>query len=161
MINDKLTKELQNQISNNKNKIDELSDLKYILATTTTATANFTKITLNSVVLQKGNFTLSNGNIVIPSGVSLVRVSGGIMGDTTNKTTRYLWGEIRHNNTLVSSHMSPVNGDDYIGCSMPPTIVEVQEGDTISLTASNSAGVKNRTGRSNVWVFVEKINNVI
>lgn len=146
-------------IVHNRKKLSDILNYKYILATTTTSTSNVSKVVFNSIVQQNGGFLLSNGSIVIPSGITRIRVCASVFIDVSNSSNRYFWGRIKKNSSLMSGNLTPTNGDTYLSCSISPTVIDVEEGDLITLEADNTCSGKNRTGRSNTWILIEDISN--
>lgn len=133
---------------------------KYIIATTTVASnlsSNF-KILLNSVRANEGNvFTLSNNSVVVGAGVSKIRASAGIFVQGP-QGTGYVWGRIKKGNADISTTIFPYNnGGGFLSVSIPPQIIGVSEGDTISLIADSTCQGQLREGFTNTWLFVEAV----
>ena len=138
---------------------DKINDVQYCVATISSAQAissNY-KINLNSINRGNGNFTLSNGGIRIGEGINKIRISASIFVDGWGGGGNYLWGLISKNNTRVAGSIVSGNSS-YISSSIATTIIEVEEGDIITLIADAGAGGNLRTGATNTYLCVEKIN---
>ena len=150
------TSYINNEINTLNNKID---DLQYCVATITSAqtiSSNY-KVNLNSIDRSSGNFSLSNGGIVIGEGINTIRVSGSIFIDGWAGGSNYLWGQIKKNNTMISTSISG-STSSYLSATMSSTIISVEQGDFITLIADAGAGGSLRSGSANTFLCVEKIN---
>lgn len=136
-----------------------VNDLQYCVATITSAqtiSSNY-KVNLNSIDRSSGNFTLSNGGIVIGEGINTIRVSGSVFVDSWAGGSNYLWGQIKKNNTMISTSISG-SASSYLSATMSSTIISVEQGDFITLIADAGAGGSLRSGSANTFLCVEKIN---
>lgn len=142
-----------------KEYVDEKAKPNYIVATVTDAQAlssNY-KVTINSTSESYGNFSLTNGSVLIGENIKKVRVSASIFVEGPDQVG-YVWSSIRKNNNPVASCITPyaVKGG-FLSTPIPPTIIQVNQGDTISLMADSTCNGKLRTGRNNTWLLVEVI----
>lgn len=132
---------------------------EYLIATITssqTISSNFT-VNLDSVFDSVGDrLTLENGKVTIGKRVSKVRVSCGMFVDSWAGGSNYLWGKIMGNNNVLASFIT-TSSSNYISASIPITIVNVNEGDTISIMADSPSNGKLRSGRANTWLIIEII----
>ena len=121
-----------------------------------TVTSN-SQVEFDAITRKNGNFTLSNGAVVIGEGINHIRISGSIFVDNWAGSTNYLWATIRKNNAAINSS---INGgtSSYLSGSVPFSIIDVQENDVISLVADSPSGGNLRNGFSNTWLCVEKID---
>lgn len=150
-----------NALSANQGKV--LSDKitpKYAIVTTTTnsSISGGFAVLLNDISDSQGNlFSLSNNQILVGDGVSKVRISGGIFVDGPQETG-YVWGKILKGNNVCNTYIAPyANAGGFLSVGIPPTIVNVQQGDTFQLIADSTCGGTLRTGSSNTWVLIEAI----
>lgn len=150
-----------NALSANQGKVlnDKLTP-KYAIVTTTT-NSNISggfAVLLNDISDSQGNlFSLSNNQILVGDGVSKVRISGGIFVDGP-QGTGYVWGKILKGNNVCNTYIAPyANAGGFLSVGIPPTIVNVQQGDTFQLIADSTCGGTLRTGSSNTWVLIEAI----
>lgn len=140
----------------------QIVDNQYILATTTsTGNTQPMDIVLNSIVDKAGDWTLSNGNIIIPSGINKIRVSACAFYENPS-IVGYVFSMLRINRggtTInISDCISPIgNTSAYVSTPIPASIIDVQENDQIIFHVDNPSRSTNRTGRINTWVLVEKI----
>lgn len=150
-----------NALSANQGKVlnDKLSP-KYAIVTTTTnsSISGGFAVLLNDISDSQGNlFSLSNNQILVGDGVSKVRISGGIFVDGP-QGTGYVWGKILKGNNVCNTYIAPyANVGGFLSVGIPPTIVNVQQGDTFQLIADSTCGGTLRTGSSNTWVLIEAI----
>ena len=150
-----------NALSANQGKVlnDKLSP-KYAIVTTTTnsSISGGFAVLLNDISDSQGNlFSLSNNQILVGDGVSKVRISGGIFVDGP-QGTGYVWGKILKGNNVCNTYIAPyANAGGFLSVGIPPTIVNVQQGDTFQLIADSTCGGTLRTGSSNTWVLIEAI----
>jgi hypothetical protein len=155
LLQDNVETELNTQSA----AITSLQTHEYIVATINnvqTISTNYV-VNLNTTALKKGNFTLSNKAIVIGSGINHIRVSGSIFVENWAGGSNYIWGQIRKNDSNVSSSISG-NTSSYVSSSIPATIISVTNGDKITLIADSGDGGTLRTGSGNNWLCVEKID---
>jgi hypothetical protein len=151
--------------SNVVNAINEINsevqnkNLEYIVATISSAqtiSSNYV-VNLNSIARSQGNFTINNGAIVIGEGINHIRVSGSFFVENWVGSSYYLWGIIKKNDSRISGSITG-STSSYLSASIPMTIIDVQEGDLITLVADSGQGGTLRTGASNTWLCVEKID---
>lgn len=142
-----------------KGYTDEKTKPNYIVATITNAqtlSSNY-KVTINSISESYGNLSLDNGSVLIGENIKKVRVSASIFIDAPNQAG-YVWGCIRKNNDTVASSIIPYAGTGgFLSSPIPPTIIQVNQGDTIGLLADSTCGGKLRVGRGHTWLLVEVI----
>lgn len=150
---------IKNAHNDTDNKVTEILDLQYCVATISSSQAissNYT-INLNSIDRSNGNFSLSNGGIRIGAGINSIRVSGSIFVDGWAGSSNYLWGQIKKNNVVISTSIVGSTAS-YLSSSIASTIIPVQEGDIIYIIADGGSGGNLRTGASNTFLCIEKIN---
>lgn len=124
--------------------------------TTSQSVSSSSTVNLNRIQRQHGDFVLQNGGVKIPSGMSRVRVCAAIFIDNWPGGTNYLWGKIYNNGYEWAT---TINGSpsSFLSASIPPTVIEVQEGDIITLIADSPSGGRTRSGITNTWLYIEKI----
>lgn len=143
--------------------ISDFMSRKYCRATITsepTVTTNY-YITLNSIVINTGEFTLENGGIKIPSGINHVRISGSVFLNNFPGGQNYLWAKIYRKRGSTEDFISgAINNstNTFISSTIPEVITNVQEGDIIKLMADSPNGGKVRSYATNTWLMVEKVD---
>jgi CRISPR/Cas system CSM-associated protein Csm3 (group 7 of RAMP superfamily) len=141
-----------NYINSIENKISR----KYAIAypTAQQSLASNTQISLNAFYKNVGNkFTLSNNSVVVGAGVSKIAISGCIFAEEVNNTN-YVWGQIKKNNvSIITCIVSSTCG--FVSTPLPYQIIEVQEGDIISLYVDSTAGGTSRIGTENTYIQLE------
>jgi microcystin-dependent protein len=141
-----------NYINSIENKISR----KYAIAypTAQQSLASNTQISLNAFYKNVGNkFTLSNNSVVVGAGVSKIAISGCIFAEEVDNTN-YVWGQIKKNNvSIITCIVSSTCG--FVSTPLPYQIIEVQEGDIISLYADSTAGGTSRIGTENTYIQLE------
>ena len=136
---------------------------KYCVATITTAptiSSNY-YVPLDTTPINEGYFTLQNGGIKIPSGITRIRVSGSVFVDNWPAGASYLWVRIiRERGAQEVSISGSINGSPsaYMSSSVPTRIIDVQEGDIIKIMADSGTGGTIRPWSENTWLCVEKIS---
>lgn len=152
--------QMQNNIENAIGEVDSKFQTKYAIVTTTTASnvSSDFQVLLNNISDSEGNkFTISNNQIVIGAGVSKVRVSAGIFIEQQTDTG-YIWGKIYKNSTFCNGAILPYTDvGNNLSISIPPMIVNVEQGDTFKLIVDSTAGGKIRTGTANTWILIEVV----
>lgn len=100
--------------------------------------------------------TLNNGKVKIGANVKKVKVSGACFIDTAN-STGYLWLFINRNDSIVASNLT-AGATIYKSCSIATRVIEVSEGDLISLEIDNTGGTPYsiRSGH-NTYLTVEVV----
>lgn len=139
------------------NAINELNGRNILTATTSSdVTLSSTSDTAVDLVLSNSigsKLSVSNGKVVIGSGVSKVLISGKANFNTLTSSATQRYFKIKKNNTeiLVSRNASPSNTN---GLAMPitPNLIDVTSGDTISISAQGVSGDVLRT--TNVWTYI-------
>lgn len=111
------------------------------------------KVPLNALY-QSGGFKQENNYIVIPKGVNLISVSGSVFAEAWPGGSAYLWGQIRKNDIIVSSSIN-IGPGSFLSASIPPVIINVNEGDKISLIADSPGGGILRGGYINSWLNIQ------
>lgn len=151
-------------LQNNVETLNDKTNLKYCIATTTTASnlgSNF-QVLLNKIERQQGNvFTISNNVIVVGAGITKVRASASIFVEAP-QNTGYVWGKITrargtHEINTNTCIMPYNNGGGFLSVSISPSIMNVEEGDVIKLIADSTCQGNLRTGFANTWILVEAI----
>ena len=133
---------------------------------TETITSTFNpeeKITLNKQINKIGTkLTLNNGNIVIGSGVSYVKISVNASPylSTASSSKSYCRIRIMKNNNALSDSLS-VRADNIINrpqLSIVNQIVQVQEGDKLSVHYyNNTSDLSSALESSGFWITVEVV----
>ena len=147
---------MQNNIEDEFNK----KELQYIIATinNTQTTSTDYYVTLNTIHSNQGNFTLSNGAIVIGEGIHHIRISASIFCDQWATGDKYLWTKIYKNSTFVSGSINS-STTGVISSSVSPIIIEVQQNDEIKLMADTyNTTATIRQDAANTFLCVEKID---
>lgn len=143
-----------------EDNIDNLTKKTILVATTSNSQTLSSEyvMTLDQIAENSGNnLSLKDGKILIGKGINKIRVSGAIFLDLPT-SSGYLWAIIKKNSTNVASNLVNVSSDMYYaGASISVNIVNVAEGDLISLIGDSTCGGKNRTGSANTWLCVEVI----
>lgn len=137
-----------------KNYLDNKSP-KYAVATIdyNVNISSSYKVPLNALY-QSGGFKQENNYIVIPKGVNLISVSGSVFADAWPGGSAYLWGQIRKNDIIVSSSINTGPGS-FLSAPIPPVIINVNEGDKMSLIADSPSGGILRSGYINSWLNIQ------
>lgn len=113
------------------------------------------KVNLNTSVSTGGKLTLnSNGEIVVGSGVSSVLVSTAVNFQTITSGVKYVI--IKQNGTTVYQNTSQISARTSL--PIAPSLVEVQEGDKITLYLNGTQGDVIRRGSAFSNITVEVIN---
>ncbi len=126
------------------------------VATTSTASAGGSnkKITLNTLTKSAKGLSLSNGNLVVGYGIKKIKINASVFLDSATGTG-YLWTIVQKNSNNVKGVLTPYAGGSYISSSIPDFILDVAQGDTISLVGDSSVGGTVRTGDGNTWLSAE------
>lgn len=149
--------------SNQNKKITKANMLKtnpnFIVVTinnSQTITSN-SQVGFNSITRKNGNFTLSNGGVVVGSDINHIRISGSIFVDNWAGSTNYIGAIIKKNNIEVSQ---TINGSPsaYLSVFIPCSIIEVEQNDIIEVDLYSPSGGTLRSGSQNTWLCVEKID---
>lgn len=139
---------------------EQIPQKEYILATTTTASrTNPTKVVFNSVFSYAGDFTLNDGGVVIPAGISKVRVSANVFLEDAQYSGYSISAIYRSRSgteTNQAQTLTPVSSGFYASSIISPTIVDVEEGDILYIRGDNPSNSKVRINRANTWILVEK-----
>lgn len=125
----------------------------------TTSTTQPEKLNLDTVSTKYGEgLQLVNGSIVIGSGITRVRISGQVGWESSSDGTKVLEGYIYKNSTsVIRNGISAIN--TYFGVALSSKIIDVSEGDTISLyarTKTQSGSIVSSTTDS-TWLCVESV----
>lgn len=158
-VTDSDMNEIKDVVNNNANEITPMY-CRATITTEPTVTANY-YITLNSIGINTGEFTLENGGIKIPSGINHIRISGSVFLNYFPGGTNYLWAKIyRVRGTTSNQVIGSINNSTstFISASVPEVIIDVQEGDIIKLMADSPSGGTIRSNAINTWLMVEKID---
>ena len=110
----------------------------------------FDQITSTSPLL-----TLSSNGIRIGAGISKVKVSGNVFIYAASTSVAYNWVSIRKNRVDVTSSITSASGR-YGSVVFAPKVIDVSEGDIISLYKINSTNDTVR-GATNTWLTVEVV----
>lgn len=111
------------------------------------------KIPVNEMY-QSGGFYLLNGYVAIPKGINLLCVSGCVFAEGWSGGSAYLWGQIRKNDVMITGSINTGPGS-FLSAPIPPVIMDVKEGDRISLIADSPGGGTLRAGYSNSWLYIQ------
>lgn len=139
---------------------EQIPQKEFIIATTTTdSRTNPLKVEFNSIFSKTGDFTLNDGGIVIPAGISKVKVSANIFLEDP-QYNGYTMTSIVHsrNGTEVNQGQTiiAITTGSYVSSTITPTIVEVEEGDVLYIKGENPSRAKIRINRPNTWILIEK-----
>lgn len=113
---------------------------------------------MNRINSNSNNLTLSEGGILIGSGISKVKISGNVFG-VSNNNGSYLWCYIRkkRGSTITNESIAIDNTNTLFGsCSFSPRLIDVQEGDLIRLYKEDGNSTTIRAD-ANTWLTVEVI----
>lgn len=147
--NKKISKE--NMFKNNPNEfiVVTISDSQLI--------STNSQVIFNQNILEQGNFTLLNGNIIIGENINHIRVSGSVFVENWAGSTNYLWNRVKKNSTYISGSINGSTGS-FLSASIPYIIIDVEENDIISLIVDSPSGGTLRSGSANTWLCIEKID---
>src|SRR5574344_1363670 len=113
-------------------------------------------IQLNQIASQfGGKFTLSNGAVVVGSGVKKIKASAGVFGQGLT-TGDYLWAFVGKNGANQGGSILSSAGS-YCSTSVSPTIFDVAQGDLITLMGDSPSGGTKRAGKENTWLLLEVV----
>ena len=124
----------------------------------TLSTTNPTQVQLDTSIVQGSFLSLDNNAVVIPSGVSKVKVSANILfltGGVGSSSRRGI--EIQKNGTQYV-YINIPSSETYTGCSITPILMSVQENDTISLVARNQGTTGSVISAANTYLTVEVVD---
>ena len=114
------------------NKLIDTNIITAKLSNDLSVTATSGLIPLNDVIKIGNKLTLSNNKIIIGSGVSKVKISGNMRMSTSSTSVLGVNLNIFRNGTdYVASNRTSLNL--YDGISTATRLIEVQEGDEITL----------------------------
>ena len=108
----------------------------------------------------QGKLLHSGGSIIIGSGVKTILVSASLLGLYYNNSAGYFWNSIvRYRNGVayevaVGLSYALANATPWVGVSIPPVTIDVQEGDIIKLKKLNVEKIAIR-GMRNTWLTVQ------
>ncbi len=116
-------------------------DIISVGLSSTKTNINAEKFTINfDTCVQVGKkLSLENGKVKIGKNVKKVLVSGNAFIDTP-KAENYLWLFIMKNSSYVASNLT-AGGMIYKSSSIAPRLIEVKEGDLISMLIDTTAGL--------------------
>lgn len=124
-----------------------------------TTSTNAEKLSLKTISANKGsNLLISDGCVVIGSGVNSVKVSGQVGWSSDGAGTNVLEGYIYLNDSAVSRNaISSIS--TYWGVPLVTKIISVKEGDKISLYARSRTkeGFTVASSSINTWLCVEVV----
>lgn len=151
--------EIKTVVNNNANELSNEMNHQYIVATVSssqTITQDF-KVPFNQTILNSGNFTLTNSNIIIGENINHIRISFSAIIENWAGSTNYIGAIIKKNNIEVSQ---TINGSPsaYLSAFLPSAIIEVEQNDVIELDLYSPSGGTLRSGSQNTWLCVEKID---
>lgn len=139
---DDYLKTIETQIANLK---EELKLKDYITATIESETvyeAN-SPVPLTVILNKYGNkLSLNSGAIKIESGVSKVEVSGQVFYWKGDNRDPYQWATIKLNDKQVSTSLAD-NSGDWASVHFSTRIIDVKEGDTITLVNISKGRIRN------------------
>lgn len=130
-----LMSNLQTQLTNLQNQVNDKNAITIGLNadTTTTSTSAYQTIDLNltkEVGKVGTKLSLSNGKVLIGSGVTKVLVSGKMQ--TQNESSSYGM-TIKKNNTEISNNYEGNPGSSWSQLTSAPILISVTEGDIIKM----------------------------
>ena len=120
-------------------------------ADTTKSTTGYEKIVLNGSNRVGNRLSISGGNIVIGAGISKVKVSAKV--SFTSVTAGVKWLTVYRNNSVVIANPMNLSARGMITSS--DTLIDVAEGDTISLQVNGTSGDVIRGGVEYTNITVE------
>ena len=132
-----LMSNLQTQITNLQSQVNDKNAITIGLNadTTTTSTSAYQTIDLNltkEVGKVGTKLSLSNGKVLIGSGVTKVLVSGKIQTQQSDNSSYGLL--IKKNDTEVSNNYEGNSGASWSQLTATPILIPVSEGDTIKMS---------------------------
>ena len=130
-----------------------------ISASYTTTSTTSERLSLNTVTLSRGNgLKLQDGCVVIGSGVTAVKVTGQVGWSSNASGTNALEGYIYKNNTSIARN-GITSISTYFGVPLVSKIIDVQEGDKISLGARSRTkeGFTVSNANDSTWLCVESV----
>lgn len=149
-----------------KAMLDTFFQKKIFLKATASTIQNLssnTNINLDTVSYTNDNtnefFKLENGSIkVVSSAINSIKVSGAINVENA-QLNGYLWVRVKKNNTTVAGQIvNHQEGIGYIGGVIPSTIIDVSEGDVITLNVDCPIIAKTRGASYDKFLMVETVS---
>lgn len=148
-----------NEIKNVVNTNDDAYQLQVgnIASLTLSENQNLTNVIIpfDQITSTSPLLTLSSNGIRIGAGISKVKVSGNVFIYAASTSVAYNWASIRKNGVDVTSSITSANGR-YGSVVFAPKVIDVSEGDIISLYKINSTNDTVR-GATNTWLTVEVV----
>lgn len=129
------------------------------ISSTHTTTQTIEKLTLNTINTQiGGNFSVSNGNVLIGKGINVIRISGQILFSDVDTNNKRLVMIIEKNSETVG-YSENIGKGLYETINLSNIILKVNEGDIISLKAGSysSSGLKINNNINKTFITIEKI----
>lgn len=131
-----LMSNLQTQLTNLQNQVNDKNAITIGLnadtSTTSTAAYQGIDLSLTKEISKVGTkLSLSNGKVLIGSGVTKVLVSGKLQTQGDNSAYGLL---IKKNNTEISNNYEGNQGASWSQLTASPILVSVTEGDTIKMS---------------------------
>lgn len=120
-------------------------------------------VSCDTVVSQAGTgLTLTGGNVVVGSGISKVKVSATLVGNFVNaNSSNALAGGVRllQNGSGISAatilRNIPKSTTQEVAITLPPIVLSVSQGDTISIGIYSSSSYITKTAKSTSMISVE------
>ena len=117
-------------------------------------------IALTKIDSNTADLTLSNDGIRIGGNISKVKVSANAFGYSTASTI-YFWLDIKLNATSIIRSISSFNSSGYTSSVISPIILNVQEGDVLTLNKNdtNNVQIRGKDGTTmNTYLTVEVVD---
>lgn len=151
---------LNTDIDNLTSSVNELKELNIILAETSSDTRyepdSYTIIGFDNVKYSKGDkLTLENNKIVIGSGISSIRISSFFKNSPSGDNALVQYRLKKNNEEIIKSGFSGVKAWDNFSVTFPTYIIDVNEGDTISVEMYPTTNYVNL--RSKSFILIEVI----
>ena len=139
-------------------KLDGFIECRLSSSHTTTSTS-VEKLNIDTIICSRGdNLTLVDGCVVVGSGVNTIRVSGQIGWSSDASGSHVLEGYIyKNNSSIIRNGITSIS--TYFGVPLISKIIDVQEGDKISLGARSRTkeGFTVSNTADNTWICVEVV----
>lgn len=151
-------KQMENNTENAINKAVERNEIVVYQTGAQIASQNATcKLQASKQVGEK--FTLNNNEVVIGKGVNKVSVSAQIYFEYINSEQKYFSIRIMKNGALVAERLTEYKGNSFCCPTASFPIVDVKEGDKITLNFGdiNDKQPTTRQGMTNTFLAVKAI----
>lgn len=142
-----LMSNLQTQLTNLQNQVNDKNAITIGLnadtSTTSTSAYQGIDLSLTKEISKVGTkLSLSNGKVLIGSGVTKVLVSGKLQTQGDNSAYGLL---IKKNNTEISNNYEGNQGASWSQLTASPILVSVTEGDTIKMSIYHNSSNTTKT----------------